>query len=167
MVIIFSYIVQGIIFGIATYKVIENKGYYENWFWWGFFFGFIALIVALSKPDVHYRNNTYDEVIGKTAEAIRTKDILASGGWRCSFCNSLNAFNVTSCSCGRNQDESKQHRKDLARLQQERTAKANGYKETSSNKEMNNIELIAKYKELLDAGAITQEEFEKKKQTLL
>ena len=46
-------IVQGIVWGIATNKIIENKGYKENWFWWGFFFSFLALIVALTKPDVN------------------------------------------------------------------------------------------------------------------
>lgn len=44
-------VIWGLIWGFATKKVIENKGYTENWFWWGFFFGFIALIVALTKPD--------------------------------------------------------------------------------------------------------------------
>ena len=44
-------IVQGIIFGIATNAIISNKGYDENWFWWGFFFGLIAMLVALSKPE--------------------------------------------------------------------------------------------------------------------
>lgn len=26
-------IVQGVVLGIATDKIIENKGYKENWFW--------------------------------------------------------------------------------------------------------------------------------------
>lgn len=43
-------IIWGTIWGFVTKKVIENKGYEENWFWWGFFFGFIALIVACTKP---------------------------------------------------------------------------------------------------------------------
>ncbi len=48
------YIIQGSIFGFATKKIIENKGYSENWFWWGFFFGFIAMLVALAKPELYY-----------------------------------------------------------------------------------------------------------------
>ena len=36
-----------------------------------------------------------------------------------------------------------------------------------NNDSVNNIEMIKKYKELLDMGAITQEEFDKKKQELL
>lgn len=29
-------IIGGVIWGFATQAVIENKGYYDNWFWWGF-----------------------------------------------------------------------------------------------------------------------------------
>jgi len=43
-------LVYGIIFGIVTNKVIKNKGYKENWFWWGCLFGVFALIVACTKP---------------------------------------------------------------------------------------------------------------------
>lgn len=45
-------IVWGVAWGILVNKVIENKGYQENWFWWGFFFGFFALIVALTKQSI-------------------------------------------------------------------------------------------------------------------
>ncbi len=37
--------------GWAVNQIIANKGYRENWFWWGFFFNMIAMLVALSKPD--------------------------------------------------------------------------------------------------------------------
>lgn len=50
IIIILVGIIQGIIFGVATEKIIENKGYEENWFWWGFFFSFLAVIVAATKP---------------------------------------------------------------------------------------------------------------------
>ena len=40
------------IWGFATRAVIYNKGYDKNWFWWGFIFGFIAFIVALTKRDI-------------------------------------------------------------------------------------------------------------------
>ena len=43
------YIINGIIWGIATQLAIENKGYREKWFWWGFFFGIIAFLVAMTK----------------------------------------------------------------------------------------------------------------------
>ena len=51
-------VVIGVIWGIAVQRVIENKGYYENWFWWGFFFGFLALIVATMKPQNTYQSHS-------------------------------------------------------------------------------------------------------------
>jgi len=86
---IILYIIQGCIFGDATHKIIKNKGYNENWFWWGFFFSIIAMLVALSKPELH------------------------------------------------------------------------------NHGELDTIELLEKYKKLLDNGTITQEEFEEKKKQLL
>lgn len=44
-------IIQGVIFGVVTNIIIKNKGYEENWFWWGFFFSFFAVIVAATKPE--------------------------------------------------------------------------------------------------------------------
>lgn len=54
-------VIWGIIWGIVCNKVIENKGYDENWFWWGFFFGFIAFIVALTKSDNHHYYEQVDQ----------------------------------------------------------------------------------------------------------
>ena len=51
MIWVIAGIVRGIIWGIVVEKIIENKGYKENWFWWGFLFGILALLVALSKKD--------------------------------------------------------------------------------------------------------------------
>ena len=45
--IIVGTIIGGIIWGIVVNKVLENKGYKEDWFWWGFFFGILAVLVAL------------------------------------------------------------------------------------------------------------------------
>lgn len=53
------YAVYGCIFGFAADAIVKNKGYQDNWFWWGFFFGIIAVLVALSKPDINNQNATY------------------------------------------------------------------------------------------------------------
>lgn len=53
IVILIIGIIQGVVFGFATNQIIKNKGYSENWFWWGFFFSFLAVIVAATKPDNH------------------------------------------------------------------------------------------------------------------
>ena len=53
MEVIFSLLVSaGIayVFGKITQGIIVRKGYDENWFWWGFFLGTLAIIVALIRP---------------------------------------------------------------------------------------------------------------------
>lgn len=72
-------IVQGIVWGIATDKIIENKGYKENWFWWGFFFSFLALIVALTKPDVNNSKplEVQPDVKSQPSKIIKTERLTA------------------------------------------------------------------------------------------
>lgn len=148
------YVVQGIIFGVAVNTVIENKGYHENWFWEGFFFGIIALIVAVSKPPKPYDPMRESPLLKKSYE----RQGVSSNNWKCVFCNSINANNVTTCSCGKSKEDSQQkikearEKKDIKNVVQ---------------KEAYIIKIIAQYKKLLDAGAITQEEFDRKKQSLL
>lgn len=108
-----------LLFGFATKKIIENKGYSENWFWWGFFFGAIALIVALTKPDVRQNSRP------------------ASPN---TYYNSYSGYAST-----RPQTNTAPQRDD----------------------EMERINKLKAYKELLDAGAITEEEFAEKKKSLL
>ena len=54
-------IIGGILWGIVVNKVIENKGYKGNWFWWGFFFSFFALIIALTKPNIKSTTSIIEE----------------------------------------------------------------------------------------------------------
>ena len=78
-------IIGGIIWGIVVNKVIENKGYEENWFWWGFFFGIFALIIALTKQSV----NTTKVVIESSAPVKENIELLSS-------CILNNQVNVSS-----------------------------------------------------------------------
>ncbi len=143
--------VWGIIWGVATKVVINNKGYSDNWFWWGFFFGLIALIVACAKP----KNEAYMYVdTWKEDPVERKKRILDDGGWECS-CGKVNASYVSSCACGKNKYDILN--KEKASAQSEEKGKA----------EADKIAAIKEYKALLDAGVLTQEEFENKKKQLL
>ena len=177
-------IVQAIIFGFATKIVIENKGYDDNWFWWGFFFGLIALIVACAKPqNIDYtaydskpakptytsHPSSYGSTLGKAADQARTKEILASGGWKC-VCGKAHAAYVSSCSCGRNKHEvldarykqkQEEEKQQAAKKEQEIKKQDNSLDETSK------VSAIKEYKELMDAGIISPEEFELKKKQLL
>lgn len=64
----------GCIWGWGVNKVVKNKGYDENWFWWGFFFGIIALIVALTKPQ-----NIYNQKKEPFDELKKYKELMDSG----------------------------------------------------------------------------------------
>lgn len=154
-----SAVVWGVIWGIATNKVIENKGYYENWFWWGFLFGFIAFIVAITKP---YNSNQTRNYSGTGSGLLKKLEAeknnmeigeVKNGSWKC-ICGEVNPQYLTTCTCGktyvevigivRMNEESEEQSKTVAALDQ-----------------------MKKYKELLDIGAITEEEFETKKKELL
>lgn len=167
VIVIGIFVGQGVLFGFATDRIIENKGYDESWFWWGFFFGFIALLVALSKPE-NYRTQMVTSSEHPLLRKSTETDTMNNGGWRCYYCNSLNASIVTSCACGKNKEDTEYQLKNINDLKASRAAaKSNTAGESVAARELNTIELIAKYKDLLDSGAITQEEFETKKKSLL
>lgn len=132
---IFIIIFWECIWGFATQSVIQNRGYDENWFWWGFFFGFIALIVAASKPQAQHTMASDQPMYpkaappansqlmypkaaadgyqpmypkaAKTAEMDSDAYILAHGGWKC-VCGKVNPEIVTSCKCGRSKSAAKE-----------------------------------------------------------
>ncbi len=138
-------IIWGVIWGAATQTVVYNKGYEENWFWWGFFFGFIALLVALSKLQL-YSTGPLSPQLAREAEERRTME---AGGWKC-VCGRLNPSYTGTCACGRS-----------------RQAVLAAAAEPALENEGATVRMIKQYKELLDSGAITQEEFEKKKREIL
>lgn len=166
-------IVYGVIWGWACNKVIENKGYNENWFWWGFWFGFIAFIVALTKPDINY--NTYNEVdrygnvnpygdskLSQMAKERTEAEIMRNGGWKCSNCGRTNTGLVGTCACGWTKYQSENKVEETTQIEETKKEKQN-----SRNVESENLDILKKYKELLDMGAISQEEFDKKKNEIL
>ena len=149
-------IIQGAIFGFATQAVIDNKGYYENWFWWGFFFGLLAFVVACAKPQ-NIRHSSYGGGLYQSADDLYKKQMLNEGGWKCS-CGKVQASYVSSCSCGKSKQE----------ILYPQTIKKQEEKKTSaSTNEISNAAAIKEYKELMDAGIISQEEFDAKKKQLL
>lgn len=173
-------IIWGIIWGCVTNAVIHNKGYDDNWFWWGFFFSFIAVIVAFSKPEIVYSNGndrddenySFNSNYGHSSLFHDTTATARQDGmWQCAWCNKMNSNYVGTCSCGKSKSESEEKRKSDAKIAKDFYA-GMGTSEHSdptddSQKTLNNIEAIKKLKELLDMGAITQEEFEQKKKELL
>jgi len=150
-------IIQGAIFGFATQSVIDNKGYYENWFWWGFFFGLLAFVVACAKPQ-NIRHSPYrGGGLYQSADDLYKKQVLNEGGWKCS-CGKIQASYVSSCSCGKSKQEI---------LYPKPTKKQEETKPSAIANEIRNAAAIKEYKELMDAGIITPEEFAAKKKQLL
>ncbi len=93
------WIPAGLIFGFATRAVIYNKGYYDNWFWWGFFFLGIALIVAACKPENRSTQTLTSSLHSAYQESNR------GGAWKCS-CGKLNPNYLSFCECGMRKNES-------------------------------------------------------------
>lgn len=136
----------GMIFGFATDSVISNKGYDENWFWWGFFFGWIALVVALAKPQKE-RYTRSPEV----SAAYYDNKLMKNNGWICAKCQKTNPHYTGTCSCGNTKNNNEQTKLEIEKRKLE----------------TDKIEAIKKYKELFESGVITQEEYEAKKNQLL
>lgn len=111
-VIIFISIILGIVsscvWGWAVNKVVELKGYSENWFWWGFFFGFLALVVALTKPQCTYYPWDTPQWMVPSANTITPyeENLLKKGGWKCT-CGKVNPSYTGTCSCGGKKDTAK------------------------------------------------------------
>lgn len=149
-------VIGGVIWGCATDAVIKNKGYDENWFWWGFFFGVIALIVAATKPEK--RQDIYNiQREKRIIEEYHEKRLLQNGGWSC-ICGRTNPNYTGTCACGRTKNDS----------QTEKTKIEEAEKQIQSQKtEHSDLDELKKFKELLDMGVITQEEFDAKKKQYL
>ena len=120
----------GVIFGLAGSSIVEGKGYPQkdnHGFAWGFWLGFLGIIVCVSKPAytilnlhriVNFNNNTIN-----TNNIDNENNNIENNSVNDSLLNYNNAFY--------------------------------------------DADLVLKYKELLDSGAISQEEFEIKKKEIL
>lgn len=156
---IIGIIIWGCIWGVATNKVIENKGYYENWFWWGFWFGFIGFLVAMSKPE-RKSEMVYSHLTSIANERVPT------GGWKCKKCGAGNYSYVGTCGCGNPKIAS------IDNTSYKVNVSSNIPKPMIQEKKAEKIVVsaadeILKFKKLCDDGIITTEEFEKKKTQLL
>lgn len=163
LVAIIVLLVKGCVWGFVTQTIIENKGYYENWFWWGFFFGLIAVLVALSKPEsrAYSSSNTrYLSGVANTYSAERKRRNanreVDGSGWKCHYCNRVNHFYTGTCACGKTKEDTLAF--EAAQIQQLNQVE---------NRTEDSLDKIKKLKDLLDMGALTQEEFDAKKKELL
>lgn len=173
---IVGYIVWGIFWGFATDAITSNKGYEESWFVWGFFFGLIAFVIALTKQDRSSSGTEFykDTVFSDIAKDYNNERILKENGWKCAKCGIINASYTGSCGCGNTKQENEDLRIRKAIEKNERMKLFNGEvrtvvsdEEQKIKQEQEIINSIKQYKELYDTGVITNDEFEKKKKELL
>ncbi len=162
--ILIAYVILGVIWGFAVNAVVQNKGYDENWFWWGFFFGFIALIVALTKPDNH-NYTVYPSSLSPVGYDSEKERILRQGGWKCT-CGRVNASYTSLCACGKTKGDVLSRMKPAVNVPAPAPAEGESSMSAIAGEE-EIVRLLKEYKELLDAGAITEEEFQNKKRQLL
>lgn len=164
--------------GYITKKRMDEKGYNgDDYFWKGFFFGSEHAHFIPPNPERNHdsKRTLFTKFHGETdaqKQARMKADIMRAGGWECAFCGrAINKF-FGSCGCGKTKAETIEKLQELKA--QEVVAKASEVPEaknsesvTAETDEAKNIEMIVKYKELLDSGAITQDEYDKKKSEIL
>lgn len=153
-------VLVGCLWGAATFTINQNKGHYENGFWWGFWLGWIGLIIVLCKPNCNYPHysapsQSVATPSDKPHPAIASQPV-PNGGWQCA-CGRVHAAYVSSCACGRSKIP-------MPVAEAEVSAEPDA---DIRDSEERIITLLKEYKALLDCGAITQDEFEKKKNQLL
>lgn len=124
----------------------------------------------------------YSGRMQQLSKEAQERKLLDTNGWRC-LCGVVNPSYTGTCGCGRTktevqkkQSEARQQLINDAVNRQNQIEKQNIANQKSENEKTQQEKLVTynlrldnikKMKELLDAGAITQEEFDEKKKQLL
>lgn len=212
MLIIAIYLIYGLIWGYVCRAVVRNKGYYDDWFLWGFIFGIFAFLVAISKPAIQQIQPMYpvQPSIAPQSTNSTNLNLLNNDRRVCPKCKKTNEKYITSCSCGEekpsmsayekykqaerektmwtcykcgkknpqgiyicscgnkksNNIENAQSETDVQKIA-ENAQSENAVQKITENDKIVQLDILKKYKELLDVGAITQEEFDRKKAEIL
>ena len=181
LVYIFVGIGVACIFGAITKGINESKGYYGG-FAWGFWLGWIGIIVvACRQPNQYVPKESIivpAKNVNQPPHAFNAQPTLTPDGWRCS-CGRVNARYISSCACGINKNEA--ITKAVTPTPQpvatapvspvRPVAPAASIAQASTpmtaEDEFKIISALKEYKALLDSGVITQEEFDAKKKAIL
>ena len=184
------FVIDALIFGFACSIVEKNKGYNDSgaWFIWGTLFGLIALIVVCAKPVKEKGQNIHTD--SQHISNIGIPEVTYDGIPRvfyCPNCNSTyNSVEMRRLICedckqplipttfisDKWQQFSEERKAELRQRMREGhgllgQVEAIPEKTVDAAPVFSPADEIKKYKELLDMGAITQEEFEAKKKQLL
>lgn len=184
-------VVKALIFGFACRAIEKSKGYEDGgaWFLWGALFGFIALIVVCAKPAKVEKGPNVSPYIPYISNA-GIPEVTYTGIPRvfyCPNCNSTyNSERMSRLICPhcklplmetvflseKWQQFSEERKEELRQRMREGhgllgEVEINPEETVGAAPAFSPADEIKKYKELLDMGAITQEEFEAKKKQLL
>ena len=167
---IFLILINACIWGLATFTINSNKGYYTNGFWWGFWLGIYGLLVVLCKQENHtYYPQRKEPGRQDRLQPVTEPQTVPNGGWKCS-CGRAHPVYVSSCPCGMSKSEVLHpSTKSDTQVKPAATPAVSKTNNDASriNSEEQTIAIIKEYKNLLDSGAITQEEFDQKKKQIL
>lgn len=144
------------IFGGITKAINESKGY-AGGFAWGFWLGIIGILVVAFRRPV-YSPPTKSIIIPEHEEILPPQAVSqpdSPEGWQCT-CGRFHPRYVTSCVCGNNKHDALN-----PKTQSDTQDAAEPVDETK------NIAALKEYKQLLDDGVLTQEEFDEKKKAIL
>lgn len=91
----------------------------------------------------------------------------APRGWMCT-CGTFNAGFAPKCKCGKRKSEVVTEKpQNMGKLENDQAVNQTPTRRDAIKKEQETVRLLKEYKELLESGAITQEEFDQKKTDLL
>ena len=154
-----------IIFGSISQQIMEEKGYGKAGFWSGFQHGIFGIAQAKAMPDLKERDNQR-ALIKALGPAHRDNELLTNGGWRCSKCGAVNAGYVGTCGCGTTKYES-EHPQPVVQNVKTTNPAGNISEEKKVDNEYEKIKILKEYKNLLDDGVLTAEEYEQKKKAIM
>ena len=169
-----SLFIVNIICGIISEKINKEKGY-DGGFAWGFLLCILGIVVTAVRPYRQYiktRNNTVSEVphifwctgCGSTFSSSNSKHT------ECPTCKcTLKETTILAEDWRRlSSDEKLQLKREFANGKHIKSSLYNdNNKEKTDSSSFSKADEIRKFKDLLDEGAITEEEYEKAKTKLL
>ena len=160
IILLILFVIRGVVYGKATNKVLLYRGYvYDDWFIIAFFFGLVPLLVAMSRPD---NNANYIKMI----KSQKVETTSPATNWKCKKCKKINPAYTGTCSCGNTREENDA---PLRAIQERREAEARALasEKIRQDAELDNLLTLSAYKDLMDKGVITKEDFEEKRKELL
>ena len=99
--------------------------------------------------------------------ADRSDETMTEGGWKCAKCGKTHYAYESSCSCGASRFDTTPEETETPTESNTKTTEGEAEETEIPSKSNSRFDEVRQYKNLLDEGIITQEEFDAKKKQLL